>query len=186
MVVARAPDTTNRSRGKRRKSQPNEPGSSACHSCYCSRRRRVAAANVGTRTGAVYWRIDVAGGRAMRKLTSHPNVELSPSYSPDGSRLAYWYPVDGDFTAENTVRIVAGGAERALAPAFDRNVAGAQWFADGKHLLICAADGTQNRLWTADLSGAMQPLDLGSLHAVCDPYSSSTFDAGIAGSIARG
>jgi len=145
---------------------------------------RVETTFSGEDEYSTIWQIDVAGG-AMRKLTSHPNVELSPSYSPDGSQLAYWYPVDGDFTAQNTVRIVAGGAERALAPALDRNVAGAQWFSDGKHLLICAADGTQNRLWTADLSGAMQPLDLGPLHAVCDPYSSSTFDAGIAGSIAR-
>ncbi len=145
---------------------------------------RVETTFSGDDEYSTIWQIDVAGG-AMRKLTSHPNVELSPSYSPDGSQLVYWYPVDGDFTAQNTVRIVGGGAERALAPAFDRNVAGAQWFADGKHLLICAADGTQNRLWTADLSGAMQPLDLGSLHAVCDPYSSSTFDAGIAASISR-
>jgi dipeptidyl aminopeptidase/acylaminoacyl peptidase len=130
------------------------------------------------------WRIQVDAG-TMHKLTSHPEVELSPAYSPDGSQLAYWYPVNGDFTAQNTVRLIMGGSERPLAPAFDRNIAGAQWFADAKHLLICAADGTQNRLWIAELSGAMQPLDLGPLHAVCDPYSSSTFDAGTAASIAR-
>jgi dipeptidyl aminopeptidase/acylaminoacyl peptidase len=144
---------------------------------------RVESTFSGEDEYSTIWQIDVASG-ATHKLTNHPDVELTPDYSPNGSRLAYWYPVDGDFTAENTVRLISGNSERPLASAFDRNVAGAQWFPDGKHLLICAADGTQNRLWTSDLSGAMQPLDLGALHAVCDPYSSSTFDAGIAGSIA--
>ncbi len=100
----------------------------------------------------------------MRKLTSHPNVRAEPVVLTRWIALAYWYPVDGDFTAQNTVRIVAGGADALSRRRLDRNVAGSQWFPDGQHLLICAADGTQNRLWIADLSGATQPLILGPLH----------------------
>jgi dipeptidyl aminopeptidase/acylaminoacyl peptidase len=129
------------------------------------------------------WQIDAAGG-AIHKLTNHAELELTPAYSPDGSQLAYWYPLNGDFNSENTVRAIAQGGDRAFAPSFDRNVAGSLWFPNSRRLLICASDATQTALWTVDLSGALHPLALGELHPVCDPYSSSTFDAGIAAAIA--
>jgi len=130
------------------------------------------------------WQIDVAT-RASRKLTANGAFELSPAYSPDGSQLSYWYPRGGDFNAENSLRILAGDRDAQLAPALDRNVAGALWYPDGRHLLVCAADATANRMWRLDLAGTSLPIPLGRLHAVCDPYSSATFDSGIAADVAR-
>ena len=130
------------------------------------------------------WQIAATGGPA-RKLTAHPDVELSPAYSPDGSRLAYWYPLRGDFNAENTVRIRSGTDDRDLAADFDRNVAGSLWMPRGNGLLVCATDTTETAFWMTDPSGARRRLSLGDVHPVCDPYSSSTFDAGIAGDVAR-
>ncbi len=99
--------------------------------------------------------------------------------------MTYWYPLNGDFNSENTLRIVAGARDHQLASDLDRNVAGSLWFPDSRHLLVCASDHTQNRLWKVDLAGNLVPLRLGDLHVVCDPYSSSTFDAGIAADAAR-
>jgi dipeptidyl aminopeptidase/acylaminoacyl peptidase len=130
------------------------------------------------------WQVDV-GDAASRKLTSHAELELAPSYSPDGSHLAYWYPLGGDFNSENTLRIAGSEPDLQLAPRLDRNVAGSLWYPDGARLLLCAADRTQNVAWIAGLDGTLEPLALGDLHLVCDPYSSSTFDSGIAASIAR-
>lgn len=130
------------------------------------------------------WQVDVASA-AMHKLTARSEFELSPSYAPDGSHLAYWYPLGGDFNAENTVRLIGGGHDVAIAPTLDRNIAASLWFPDSKRLLLCASDGTQTLFWTADLTGAVQPVPLADLHPVCDPYSSSTFDAGSAAAIAR-
>ncbi|MGA7201149.1 MAG: S9 family peptidase [Candidatus Cybelea sp.] len=130
------------------------------------------------------WQVDVANA-AMHKLTARSEFELSPSYAPDGSHLAYWYPLGGDFNAENTVRVIGGGHDVAIAPTLDRNIAASLWFPDSKRLLLCGSDGTQTLFWTADLTGAVQPVPLGDLHPVCDPYSSSTFDAGSAAAIAR-
>ena len=129
------------------------------------------------------WQIDV-GTHATQKLTGHSAFELSPAYSPDGSRLAYWYPFNGDFNAENTLREVRQGTDTQDAAALDRNVAASLWLPDSRHLLVCAADGTQNVLWRVGL-GETRRIPLGDLHPVCDPYSSSTFDAGIAGDVAR-
>jgi dipeptidyl aminopeptidase/acylaminoacyl peptidase len=130
------------------------------------------------------WQVDVANA-AMHKLTARSGLELSPSYAPDGSHLAYWYPLGGDFNAENTVRVIAGGHDVMIAPTLDRNIAASLWFPDSKRLLLCGSDGTQTLFWTANLSGAVQPVPLGDLHPICDPYSSSTFDAGSAAAIAR-
>lgn len=128
------------------------------------------------------WHVDLASG-AMRKLTAHPEFELTPAYSPDGARLTYWYPLGGDYNAEMSLRVLDSGGDRAFAPALDRNVAASLWYPDGRRLLLCAADHTQNAVWTLDLGGTLNPLRLG-VNMVCDPYSSSTFDAGAAAAIA--
>jgi dipeptidyl aminopeptidase/acylaminoacyl peptidase len=131
------------------------------------------------------WQVD-AGGGAPRNLTGHAELELSPAYSPDGSALAYWYPLRADFNSENTLRLAANGRDVLLSERLDRNVAGSLWFPGGRRLLICAADGTRMNAWTIDVAGTLQPLQqLGDVHVVCDPYSSSTFDSGIAADIAR-
>ncbi len=148
-----------------------------------SRIPRVENTFSGDSEYSTLWQIDVAT-RATRKLTTHSAVELSPSYSRDGTQLSYWYPLGGDFNAENTLRL-AGADDRQLLPSLDRNIAGSLWMPDGRHVLLCATDGTQEGVWTADLTGHAQRLSLGDLHVVCDPYSSSTFDAGIAAGVAR-
>ena len=145
---------------------------------------RAASTFSGEDEYTTLWSVDVAT-RAMHKITGHPDVELSPSYSPDGRHLAYWWPRNGDFTAENTVRIRTGGADVTLADSFDRNVGGAMWFPDSKRLLICATDATATLAWIVDLNDRVRPLPLGDRNMVCDTYQSSTFDAGIAADIAR-
>ncbi len=144
---------------------------------------RVETTFSGEDERSTLWQIP-SGGGAARKLTSHAEFEFSPAYGADG-RLEYSYPRDGDFNAENTIRLVDGVGDRPLTEALDRNIAGALWFPSGRRLLICASDGTQNRAWAIDLAGRLRALALGDLHPVCDPYSSSTFDAGIAGGVAR-
>lgn len=129
------------------------------------------------------WNVDAVTG-AIHKLTSRPEFELTPAYSPDGGALTYWYPLDGDFNSENTLRLTASGKDIDLAASLDRNIAGARWFPDGRRLLICAADHTQMTAWILARNGSAQPLRLGDLHMVCDPYSSSTFDSGIDADIA--
>jgi dipeptidyl aminopeptidase/acylaminoacyl peptidase len=145
---------------------------------------RAASTFSGEDEYTTLWTVDVAT-RAMSKVTEHPFVELSPSYSPDGRHLAYWWPRAGDFTAENTVRIRTRGADVTLADSFDRNVGGAIWFPDSQRMLICATDATATLAWIVDLNDRMHPLPLGGRNMDCDTYQSSTFDSGIAADIAR-
>ncbi|MBV8117089.1 MAG: S9 family peptidase [Candidatus Eremiobacteraeota bacterium] len=145
---------------------------------------RVETTYGGEDENSTLWQVP-SGGGAIHKLTAHANLELSPAYSPDGTRLAYWYPADANFLAENTVRTLAAGTDSALVPSLDRNVAGSLWYPDGNRMLLCASDRTQTVAWVVDARGDRQTFPLGNLNIVCDPYSSSTFDAGIAAGIAR-
>jgi dipeptidyl aminopeptidase/acylaminoacyl peptidase len=144
---------------------------------------RVANTFSGDDEYSTLWQVDVGTG-ALRKLTAHSAFELSPSYSPDGTRLAYWYPRGGDFNAETTVRIRDGDRDDAFAGALDRNIAASLWFPDGR-LLLCAASETSNLFYVAQPDGTTSPIPLGEIHPICDPYSSSTFDGGAAASIAN-
>ncbi len=144
---------------------------------------RVANTFSGDDEYSTLWQIDEHGG-AMRKLTGHSAFELSPSYSPDGSRLAYWYPHGGDFNAETTVRIRSGDRDDAFAVGLDRNIAASLWLPDGR-LLLCAASETRNLFFIAKPDGSTNAIPLGEIHPICDPYSSSTFDGGAAASVAH-
>lgn len=144
---------------------------------------RVANTFSGDDEFSTIWELDLRDG-AQRKVTKHDAFEEAPFYAPDGA-LAYSYPRDGDYNAENTVRLRQGSADAVLAPGLDRNLGGMLWLPGGRRMLVCASDRTRTAAWTIDRTGGVQPLDLGELNIVCDPYSSSEFDAGIGASVAR-
>ncbi len=146
---------------------------------------RVATTFAGDDELSTIWQVNASGG-VPTKLTQQSQFELSPSYDKNGSML-FWYPAGGNFLAENTLLQSDAnvGGISAVFPKFDRNVAGTLPFPDGRHLLVCASEGTQVKAWRADLPHDIVPLDLGPRNIICDPYSSSTFDAGIAASFSR-
>ncbi len=146
---------------------------------------RVATTFAGDDELSTIWEVDSRGGTPA-KLTALPQFELSPSYGAKDS-LLFWYPAGGNFLAENTLLLSHGKVDHgvsALLPQFDRNVAGTLWFPDRQRMLVCASEGTQVKAWIERPSGIV-PFDLGARNIICDPYSSSTFDAGIAASFSR-
>ncbi len=145
---------------------------------------RVANTFTGDDEYSTIWQLDVASSQ-MWRLTAHSMLELSPSRSPDGKMLSYWYARDGKYLAENSVRVVSEGSDRDLTAHFDRNTGGSLWMPDGRSLLICYNDGTRVRAARLTLDGSVRPFDFGDLNIVCDSYMSSTFDSGIAASVAR-
>ncbi|MBV8244452.1 MAG: S9 family peptidase [Candidatus Eremiobacteraeota bacterium] len=138
----------------------------------------------GANENSTLQRIDVATGR-IAKVTAHPSLELAPEFSPDGARLAYWYPQDGNFLAQNTVRVLAGDTDGAAIRNFDRDLGGTLWLPDSRTMLACGNDETVSRAYLIPVGGTPRILDLGGLQITCDAYQSSTFDAGIAASVAR-
>jgi len=110
--------------------------------------------------------LEVATG-AMRGLTGRTKQEGYPVFSPDGSKIAYWFPRDGETKYGNEIFVApaSGGAGSDVTRSIDRNMERAIWMPDGKSLLVGANDGTTVGLWIQPLEGPARRLPLGKICA---------------------
>jgi Tol biopolymer transport system component len=82
-----------------------------------------------------------ANGTEARRLTTAPAQEFDPTWSPDGSRIAYRHQTEGDDTTEIFVMDADGSDPRRLT---HNDVAdwGPDWSPDGRSILWNSAVGT--------------------------------------------
>lgn len=101
----------------------------------------------------------------IRKLTKHEKIESFGVFSPDGSRVAYWYSRDGDPNNENEIFVTqtSGGDGADLTRSIDRDLFRVIWMPDGNSVLVGGHDGTQTSLWLQPLSGPAKKLALGDV-----------------------
>lgn len=127
--------------------------------------------------------VDVVTGQE-RKLTQHGGFEGYAIYSPDGSKIAYWYPANGDGLNGTRIFVApsSGGDGVAATAALDRDVAYHAWMPNGKSLVVCGTDGTRVAIWHQPLGGQPHRLDLGPANPTWD--NSCDMDVGRDGSIA--
>ena len=107
--------------------------------------------------------------KAIRTLTAHENLEGYGSFSPDGSKIAYWYPFGGDPSAQNDIFVTdasGGNGIDVTARGIDTNVTRAMWLPDSKALLISGHKGTDAALWIKPLQGPAKRIDLGGVQPV--------------------
>jgi dipeptidyl aminopeptidase/acylaminoacyl peptidase len=99
------------------------------------------------------------------RLTKHQKFESFGVFSSDGSRVAYWYPRDGDPNNENEIFVTqaTGGDGTDTTRALDHDLFRAIWMPDGNSLLVGGNDGTQVSLWLQPLNGAAKKLALGDI-----------------------
>ena len=109
--------------------------------------------------------IDVASGR-IRKLTTHTAEEAGGEYSPDGTRIMYWYPRNGNPVAINDLFITTpnGGTGTDVTHALNRNAIGARWMPDSRSLLVLAHKGTWARYWRVSEGGSAREIDTGQIN----------------------
>jgi uncharacterized protein (DUF885 family)/dipeptidyl aminopeptidase/acylaminoacyl peptidase len=109
--------------------------------------------------------LDIASG-AIRSLTGRAQWEGRPSFSPDGSRVAYSYPREGISGSVNEIHVTSpsGGVGANLTRTLDRNVYRSIWMPDGKSLLIGGNDGTRGALWLQPVEGPPRRVDLGTVN----------------------
>jgi len=105
------------------------------------------------------------GTGEYHKLTKHEKFESFGVFSPDGSRVAYWYPRDGDPNNENEIFVTqtSGGDGTDATRAIDRDLLRVIWMPDGNSLLVGGNDGTQVSLWLQPLNGTAKKLPIGDI-----------------------
>src|SRR5262245_26974802 len=103
------------------------------------------------------WVVSRAGGQA-RRLTATPGVETDPSFSPDGSKIAFSATVAGN--TDVYVVAAAGGDPTRLTyhPGVDR-VRG--WSPDGRNVIFGSArlrppHQSYLRLWAVPVAGGFE------------------------------
>ena len=129
---------------------------------------RIASPNSGDSDQGTVQIVDVATGQ-VHALTRRTAGEGALGFSPDGSRLAFTYPRDGDPAngAEIYAASASGGDGTRVTHALDRNVSG-RWMPDGRSLLVSGNDGTRVALWLQPLDGPARRVELGDIISYSD------------------
>jgi dipeptidyl aminopeptidase/acylaminoacyl peptidase len=106
--------------------------------------------------------LDVDSGQ-IRQLTKRTSFESFGLFSPDGSKIAYWFPRDGDPNNEIEILVSSssGGDGTDFTRALDRDIQRAIWMPDGKSLFLGGHDGTRTAIWIQPLDGPAKKIDLG-------------------------
>lgn len=127
--------------------------------------------HLGDTNAAKAMLVDMRSG-AMRALTPHRGFENYATYSPDGSKIAYWYPRDGDGLNGQEIYVTSprGGKGTDVTRAIDRDMSSVAWLPDGSDLLVSGPDGTSVGLWVQPLNGTARRLDLGDVDPAWDNW----------------
>jgi dipeptidyl aminopeptidase/acylaminoacyl peptidase len=102
----------------------------------------------------------------IRKVTQREKFESFGLFSPDGSRVAYWYPRDSDPNNEIEIFVTptAGGDGTSATHEIDHNINRVIWMPDGNSILVGGHDGTSTSMWLQPIGGAPKKLNLGDIH----------------------
>lgn len=109
-------------------------------------------------------RLDIESGK-LEPFTGRSAWERFATFSPDGSKVAHWYPRGGEPSQVNEIVVApaSGGEGRSATAPLDRMLYLSRWMPDSKALLVGGNDQTRVSLWLQPLDGAATRLDLGRL-----------------------
>ncbi len=116
--------------------------------------------------------LDIDSGQ-IRQLTKRTALESFGHFSPDGSKIEYWFPRDGDFSnSENEIFVTSstGGEGTDFTRVLDRNILRSIWMPDGKSLFLSGDDGTRTAIWIQPLEGDARKIDLGDANPSWDGW----------------
>ncbi len=108
--------------------------------------------------------LNVSDGTVIA-LTKRDQMEGYPTFSPDGSKLCYWYTRDGQSGNINDIWLTtsANGEGKNLTAPIDRDIYRAIWMPDGKSILVGGHDDHRTSLWIQPTEGAARKLNLGTI-----------------------
>ena len=115
---------------------------------YSADGTRIACYSWRDGTGSHVYILQEGDGGVIQGFTSHPGSDSVPSYSPDGSRIAFARSMGGDtgvYVMQADGTNVVQLASQGWAPA---------WSPDGAKIAYVVAAGTLAELWTVNADGS--------------------------------
>ena len=138
-------------------------------------------------TQSEIWTVNVDDG-TLTQLTDRLGPDFSPSYSPDGSSIAYLGFDDRKMGYHNIgvyVMDTDGSNSRELTADFDRSVAGVQWAGASNRFYVMYDDSGDRHIGTLSMNGNVESVasDVGGA-SIGRPYTSGGFSVADNGSYA--
>lgn len=105
-----------------------------------------------------------------KPLTSRTQIESYPNFSPDGSKIVYWFKKNGVLTSINELWITnpTGGEGKPISAQLNRDLYLSAWMPDNKTFLVGGHNDNKTSLWTMNFDGKTSLLNLGN---VCPSWS---------------
>ena len=130
---------------------------------------KVATAYSGDGQKRTIQILNVADG-TYKPLTTRTKLEAYPNYSPDGSRISYWFKKDGINESINELWITntTGSEGKPISTPLNRDLYLSAWMPDGKNLLVGGHNDNKTSMWSMGLDGKTMPLNIGN---VCPSWS---------------
>ncbi len=125
---------------------------------------KVATSYSGDKQRSTIQMLNVADG-SYKPLTTRTKLEAYPNFSPDGSKVSYWFKKADVNESINELWIAnANGSEsKPISAQLNRDLYLSVWMPDNKSLLVGGHNDNKTSLWSMSLDGKTSPLDLGSI-----------------------
>ncbi|HZY80079.1 MAG TPA: S9 family peptidase [Cyclobacteriaceae bacterium] len=125
---------------------------------------KVGSIYSGDNAGRSIQLLNVADG-SIRQITKRTEYEGYPTFSPDGTKLTYWYLKDATRGNINDIWLTSasGGEGKNLTAPIDRDMYRAIWMPDSKNVLVGGHDDHRTSLWLQPVDGPARKLNLGTI-----------------------
>jgi dipeptidyl aminopeptidase/acylaminoacyl peptidase len=125
---------------------------------------KVATAYSGDKQRCTIQMLNITDG-SYKPLTTRTKLEGYPNFSPDGSKISYWYK-NSDVTEsinELWISSINGGEGKAISEKLNRDLFLSAWMPDNKTFLVGGHNDNKTSMWTMNLEGKTTPINMGSV-----------------------